>query len=132
MAQDDNNPDTPNENNTENTNDDLPELDPITAESLQAELRRYQQAYKEEFDQAQEAHPEQTIDNTLEFFKNNVPMACAQIVWLMENSTSDSTRLASSKYVIDRVFKGMVDSPEDPVRDILAALMKGETPAPTE
>lgn len=119
MADNDNNSDMPIDPDSESSED-------LTQAKLQEKLRLYQQAYKEEFELAEKEHPEQTIENTLDYFKKNVPMACAQIVWLMENSTSDATRLAAGKYVIDRVFKGMVDSPEDPVRDILAALMKGE------
>lgn len=103
------------------------ELTPQQRASMEKELQAYQQALESEFNIAQEKHPEETVENTLNFFKGHVPMACAQIAWLMQNSTSDSTRLAAGKYIIDRVFKGMVDSPEDPVKDILSKLMAGES-----
>lgn len=112
--------------------DNSDELDPLTRESLQAELKRYQDAYKQEFDIAQAEKPENVIDNTLEFFQKNVSVAAAQIVWQAQNSTSDATRLAASKYIIERVFKGAVDSTNDPIREILKGLMVTEPTATTE
>lgn len=95
-------------------------------ETLNNELQKYQKALESEFETKQKEQPEHVVENTLEYFQGHVPNACAQIIFMMQHSTSDATRLAASKYVIDRVFKGMVDSPEDPVKEILKKLMAGE------
>jgi hypothetical protein len=109
------------------------ENEDLTNEEVQGRLREkldnYTKALAEEFEENQKEKPEEVIENTLEFFKGHVPTACAQIVHLMNHSTSDAVRSANAKYIIERVFKGAVDSPTDPVKDILAGLMK-QDPAP--
>lgn len=111
--------------------DNTPEHpDHLDQESLQRQLNEYQAAIQAEFEMAQEAKPDDTIENTLEYFQKNVPLACAQIVYLATHSTSDSTRLSASKYIIDRVFKGSVDSPHDPLKAIFDSLRGPESETP--
>lgn len=112
--------------NTDNNNNDE-----LTPESLQRQLNEYQAALESEFAESQKEksdnHGAEAITNTLEYFEKHVPLACAQIIWLSQHSTSDSTRLSANKYVIDRVFKGFVESSTDPVTAILNKLLKGES-----
>lgn len=115
-------PDTPDADNS-----DEPTF--LDQQKLQAELARYQAALEAEFELANEKSPEKVIENTLEYFQGNVALACAQIVYLAQNSTSDATRLSASKYVIDRVFKGAVENANDPVKEILKALLDGKSEA---
>lgn len=114
-------------------NDDSSSDNELTPEKLQQKLQDYQAALQQEFAESnrEDQTGEHVVGNTLEYFQKNVPLACAQIVYLAQHSTSDATKLSAAKYVIDRVFKGFVDSPEDPVKQILKSLMQGE-PAPTE
>lgn len=88
------------------------------------ELRKYQQAIEQEYERAEAKAKtvDETVENSVEFFRKNAAHAGATIVFLMEHSTSDSVRLGAAKYVIDRVMRGQVDAPGDPVAEILKGL----------
>src|SRR5687768_3543538 len=111
-------PDTPKDDNSEGSLDpqrDFEELmadDDLTEEKLQERLKAYQQAYKEEFEVA--LKNDEALANvetyTRDFFKKNVSEAAAQIVWLSQNSTSDSVRLAACKLVVS---EALIDSRSD-------------------
>lgn len=105
--------------------------DEETLARLDKEMRDYQQAIKEEYEVAEKnsTELEQSIENSVEYFRKNANHASAMIVFLMENSTSDSVRLNAAKYVVERMHRGKADSPGDPVADIINNLMKIPKPA---
>jgi hypothetical protein len=104
--------------------------DPESLENLQAEMLKYQRAYREEMEAAARLadDKETTFNSALEYFEKNVPLAAAQIIHLLQYSTSDSTRLGASKYVIECVRRGVVDDIQDPVSAILRELKANPGP----
>lgn len=105
----------------------------LTRQSLQDELNRYAAAYREEFELASKADPENVEEYTRDFFKQNIHQAAAQIVWLASNAESESVRGNMSKYVIEQATKDAEDA-GDPVRALLKKLQNNDatSPAPTE
>lgn len=96
--------------------------------------KNYAQALREEFEredvQNQEiGHLEDPASNvekyTKRFFRENLPDAAAQVVWLMGNSQSDSVRLKAATYVINIAREDAV-ADGDPLKDLLTKL--GATP----
>jgi hypothetical protein len=114
--------------------DDKPISDEEKAriEEIRVEMHEYHKALEQEFETKSANKSENVIKSSLEHFEDNTQKAAQQIVWLMDHSSSDSTRLAASKYVIDRVYKGAVDGTEDPIKKILEKLMRGESTVDTE
>lgn len=106
---------------------DEPEL---TQESLQAKLREYHAALRSEFEAA--TSKEQEDQATLEYFKKHIPVAAAQVVHLAQNSSSDSTRLSASKYIIDYVEKQEASTGGDPLANLLSDLKKNKKKSETE
>jgi len=105
---------------------DFEELDndpELTEEKLQEKLNQYAKAFEEEFAQASKDHPDNVEEYTRDFFKNNIHAAAAQIVWLANNSTSDSVRLRASQFVLEQALEdGREDG--DPVKQLLHQLTK--------
>lgn len=126
-------PDTPDTTETPDTDtsteeDDSDDADPATstaptAESVQLQLQNYKKALEEELREKEADNAENAIGNVLEYFQKHMNEAAAQIVFLASNSTSDSTRLAANKYMIEVVRRGYAESPTDPVAAILKGLM---------
>lgn len=95
----------------------------LTQDLLQSKLAEYQRAYQQEYESG---ITETTSDDdvksiTQDFFRRNVPIAAAQIVWLASNSSSDSVRGSMSKYVIQMAFDEEKDS-GDPIKNLLREL----------
>lgn len=66
--------------------------------------------------------PVSNVDKyTARFFRQNLPDAAAQIVWLMSNSESDSVRLKAAKMVLD-LAREDAKRDGDPIRDLLIKL----------
>jgi len=112
----------------ENENfDEFEEKQELTEADLQAQLAAYQAAIRAEYEvQSSEAQtPREMEEITGDFFRRNASSAAAQIVWLSQNSSSDSVRLAAAKYVIDRGFKEQAES-GDPIKEIIAGLQAND------
>lgn len=102
------------------------ELSDEEQDKLKRQLAEYQAIYRADMEaQAKMSSDKESMyQNSLEYFQKNTPMAAAQIVYLMEHSTSDSTRLNASKYVIECVRRGAVEDASNPVASILRDLME--------
>jgi len=70
--------------------DELMADEDLTPEKLQAKLNDYHAAFEQEFTVAVEKSPDNVIEYTTDFFKKNVAMAAAQIVWLAGNAESET------------------------------------------
>lgn len=110
---------------TDSTNPENPEEQPeaLTEETLQKRLREYQEAYRQEFEVSLKAKPDQAAELTQEFFKENMPLAGASIVWLAEHAESEGIRLAASKFIIERGTKDS-EAQGDPLQRVLDQLTK--------
>jgi hypothetical protein len=93
----------------------------LTQEKLQEKLNSYAEALRSEFEEANKESPENVETYTRDFFKKNIAMAAAQIVWLAGNSTSDSVRLRASQIVVSEALQD-ARADGDPIKDILAEL----------
>lgn len=131
--------DTPN-NDEPRTYEEMMNDDNLTEESLQDELRKYKEAYQQEYEIKMkrvadgEVDPKQITDYTRDYFKANLAGAAAQIVWLSSNADSETVSLSASKFVVEQALTdAKVDG--DPVAALLAQLQandpKPET-APSE
>ena len=97
---------------------------------LQDELRRYQAAIKQEYESACSSDQEQVEEYTRDYFKRNINMAAAQIVWLSEHAESESARLSASKYVIEAALK-QSEKDADPIKSLLSEITsKAQTSTP--
>jgi hypothetical protein len=105
----------------------------LTAETLNAKLNSYAEAYRQEFETDSKADPDNVEEYTRDYFKKNIHVAAAQIVWLSVNSTSESVMLNASKYVIDAALKD-AEAMGDPIRELMKSLQKNDatSPSPTE
>jgi hypothetical protein len=112
------------------TFEDMMADDGLDEKSLQVELEKYRQAYKQEFElKAQLANNPAEIEATMrEFFQNNVTMASAQIAHLAAYSTSDAVRLNASKYIVEAAFRA-AELQNDPLSKLFDEL-KANDPAP--
>lgn len=61
------------------------------------------------------------LEHTRQLFRRNLPSACAQIVWLANNSPSDSVRLRASQVILKQALEDATMD-QDPLSDILASL----------
>lgn len=112
------NPDTP-----DNEPDDSLQFGPDD-ESLQAELKAYKKAIEEEFASNNETQLDpvtKTEAYTRKFFRQHLPAAAAQVVWLSSNSDSYSVRLKACSIIIKEALED-ARSEGDPIRDILEQL----------
>ena len=103
--------------------------------------KKYAEALAQEFQREQELDPDDTLSTlddpvsnvekyTRKFFRQNLPDAAAQIVWLSANSTSDSIRLRASTFIVKEALEdARVEG--DPIRDLLTSLSITPT-APAE
>ena len=90
----------------------------------------YAKALQEEFaredEQTQELSGlEDPVSNvekyTRKFFRQNLPDAAAQIVWLSANSSSDSIRLRASTFIVKEALED-ARLEGDPIKDLLNSL----------
>ena len=101
--------------------DELMADEDLTPEKLQAKLNDYHAAFEQEFTVAVEKSPDNVIEYTTDFFKKNVAMAAAQIVWLVGNAESETVRANCSKYVIEQAGKDATGD-GDPFKKLFAEL----------
>lgn len=96
----------------------MPEL---TEESLQQKLQKYHQAFEQEFNESVKSEPDKVTEQTLDYFKKEVPSAAAQIVWLAHNAESESVRKDCLKFVIQQ---GLSDARKDgdPIKKLMEEL----------
>jgi hypothetical protein len=90
-------------------------------EEMQRRLHAYQQAIREEYETSLEdktVDPDLLQESTDTFFRKNVPLAAAQIAWLSQNSTNDSTRFVAAKYIVERGLKS-IKTPDDDLSKLL-------------
>ena len=95
--------------------------DELTQESLQSKLNEYHKAFAEEFEEKTKAAPENVEEYTRDFFKENIHMAAAQIVWLAGNAESESIRLNASKTIVTEALAD-ASADGDPIKDIINGL----------
>jgi hypothetical protein len=100
-------------------------------ENIAKQLADYKKALEQEY-QTNTAQAELDAQNnpakhTKQFFLANLPHAAAQVVWLSGNSTSDSTRLSASKFIIQMAIEDTKQE-HDPIKDLFSELMKNDTP----
>lgn len=103
----------------------------LTPENLQTELNKYAAAIESEFRIASAGSPENVDEYARDFFKKNIHSAAAQIVWLAVNSTSDSVRLAASKYVVEQAISD-AKGDGDPLKDLMKELSATKKKEPTK
>jgi hypothetical protein len=96
----------------------------LTPDKLQEELKKYRDAYQQEFEIAQKIAPENCEEHARDFFKKNLPELCAQIVWLATNATSESIQLSASKFSIELAIDASKGD-GDPVKEMIKRLQKG-------
>jgi len=108
-----------------------------TDDQLAKELRDYAKALRQEFARETEEENstrdlEDPVSNvekyTRQFFRQNLPDAAAQIVWLSCNSSSDSVRLRACQIIIKEALEDARQE-GDPIKDILNDLKKLPTVA---
>lgn len=120
-------------NNTDDTYKGAPpsNLDEETLEMYEKQMAEYRKSIEEEYERAEAKarSVDESVNNAVEYFRKNTQAACAQVVFLMEHSSSDGVRLNASKYVIDRSFRGNTDAPGDPIANILKDLVVNQKPA---
>lgn len=106
-------------------------------EEIAAELSKYRKALAEEFAREEATDsvltglddPVSNVEKyTRNFFKQNLPDAAAQIVWLSCNSDSDSVRLRASKMIVDIALDDARQD-GDPLKELLNSLKKTPTAA---
>ena len=99
------------------------EINQLTEAAAQKALNDYHDAIQKEFSVASAAATtsDKVTEYARDFFKNNLPTAAAQIMWLVVNAESESIKLNASKYVVDRALEdAKVD--KDPVKQLLEGL----------
>jgi hypothetical protein len=107
---------------------DKAESGELTQEGLQEKLNAYHKALSEEFAVKAKAAPENTEEYTREFFKDNVHLAAAQIVWLAGNAESESVKLNACKTIVTEALAD-ARADGDPIKDIINGL-KAKKAAP--
>lgn len=90
----------------------------LEIEAFQRANKRLADAYKEEFDTAEDA-----VEKTQMFFKTNTLTAAKVIFEICQNSNNDRTRLSAAQYIVDRGL-GPVAKSETPESE-LEKLVKG-------
>lgn len=96
----------------------------LNLEDLRAMHENYRKALQEEFS-TQGAETElAAVEGTLSFFRKNARDAAMQIVYLMNNAGSDGVRFQASKYLIECLLRGAVDSKADPVSELIKDLQR--------
>lgn len=101
----------------------MPDENPLNQDKLQEELKKYQEAIKAEYEASTKDNPDDVEEYTQEFFKRNINQAAAQIVWLSLNAESETVRLSSSKYIVERALK-QSETDKDPVKALIESLTK--------
>jgi hypothetical protein len=110
-----------------------------TDPEIKAMREKYAKALQEEFSKEDEENQalaglEDPVSNvekyTRQFFRQNLPDAAAQIVWLSANSTSDSIRLRASTFIVKEALED-ARAEGDPIKDLLQSLALTPT-APAE
>ena len=119
---------------TPDTPDDSPLNFGPTDPEIKAMRENYAKALQEEFSREDEqtsiSHLDDPISNvdkyTRKFFRQNLPDAAAQIVWLSANSSSDSIRLRASTFIVKEALED-ARLEGDPIKDLLSSLQMTPT-----
>jgi hypothetical protein len=94
----------------------------LTEADLQRELQNYQKALLSEFELRNNPEEVEKVDQEVKlFFRKNVSVAMAQIVYLAGSAESETVRLNSSKYIIELAREAEKED-EDPIADIIKSL----------
>jgi hypothetical protein len=108
--------------------------DSLTEEMAQSALKEYAAALREEFAEAQakeaeeKRRPQDVEKAARDLFRTHAEEAALQIVWLAQNSDSESIRLRASTTVLKEAFEeGRFEG--DPIRDLINGLFE-TTPEP--
>ena len=101
----------------------------LTQESLQAELNKYAEAFRQEYETSSQSDPQNVAEYTTDFFRKNVHQAAAQIVWLATNAESESVRGNMAKYIVEQATAES-DAAGDPIKELLNKLTATPAPAP--
>lgn len=110
---------------------DLADSGELTQEKLQETLNKYAAALQQEFEDSTNKNPENIEEYTRNFFKNNIYAAAGQIVFLSNNSESDSIRLRASQFIVQQALADCHDD-GDPIKDLLKELAKSPAPTPDQ
>lgn len=135
MAEDD----KPTDPESSNENTDPLSFGPTDPE-IKAMREKYALALQQEFQREAETsqdsidHLDDPVSNvekyTRKFFRQNLPDAAAQIVWLSANSTSDSIRLRASQFIVKEALED-ARAEGDPIKDLLSSLQMTPTAPPS-
>jgi hypothetical protein len=93
----------------------------LTGEDLQYVLNEYASAVRNEFEVAMAETPDNAETHKLDFCRNHMGIALADIQWLSRHSDSDSVRLSAAKFIVE----GAIDEAKrdgDPLKEIFAKL----------
>lgn len=93
----------------------------LTDLDIQKELQNYRQALEEEYTAKTEEAPDNTDSHVRDFCRTHVASALAQIVFLMENSDSDTVKMNASKFIVTEA-KDESRKDGDPIAEILRGL----------
>lgn len=95
----------------------------LTPDTLQQKLADYRGAIEQEFKASTEKNPDDVEASTSDFFKDNIPMAAAQLVWLAHNAESESVQINALKFIIQQ---GLADADRkgDPIQAVIDQLTK--------
>jgi len=98
----------------------------LTGDDLQYILNEYAGAVRSEFKLAMEASPENAEAAKLDFCRNHMAEALAQIHWLIRNADSESVQLSAAKFIAD----GAIDEATregDPMKELFKKLQAQPT-----
>lgn len=118
--------DTPDNENAADISDKLAAFPPEIREQMQQQIRDYQKAYAEEFAQSVAENSKQATEKSLDLFRDEATNAANIVIWMAKHASADGVKLNAAKYILDCLRRGYVDSPTDPVSEILAGLVRGE------
>lgn len=107
--------------------DRLSLLPPEVQNAARKQIADYQKAYAEEFAQSVAEGTKKATESALDIFVKDAVTAAERIVWLAASASSHSTKLAANKYILDSLRRGYVDSPDNPIGEIIKGIMAGNT-----
>lgn len=124
------NPDTSNTPDTDNP--DNPTEEQLAEQTLQRELENYRRALESEYAASQVPGAETNlVAKVQDLYKDNAVKAAHDIIWLANNSTSDSVRFSALKHITTEAFKHAI-ADNDPYKQLLDQLTKKPSDTPTD
>jgi hypothetical protein len=105
----------------------MPEEQDSSLEYIQQEVRKYHEAFRQEFEALNSNDIHAIKEKVKERFSNNLLSFVDTIIELARDSESESTRLTAAKFGLNFVLGDVVEKPEDdPLNQLIAGLMKKE------